>query len=604
MKLRHKITLTIISSSVLLALVLISLFTLWSKYELEKKMAESFVVKNAQVSRQVDQFIRMRLAEVNYISKFAQSHYEKNLITEIENDFFEFRNELKVFQNLQLFTIEGKKIVDTNRIGINQIYKNDNFIHAENEDIYIHYQYDTETKSNVISLNKVLLNKNGIPEALLVANIPQMALTNLIRSLVVSDDTFSSQDLELIKDDGSLLYSNFRKNKKDTDLLSVIEDRLKDKNFESYQDDNNFYAISRSFHTDFSNQSKWYMIIKQNKKDAFKSIQERAIVLGLITMAIIFISFIFSYQVAVAMTSPIEEASKALSQAGDGDFSPIFKVKVSNDEFGELVHSLQDMSQKIDMLIKEHAIKYRMAALGKMAGSIAHEINNPLHLINNHAIILNKTLMRQNYSIENDIDKERIKRSLRSITDTVHRISQIISGMKSLSRDGGNDPFEVIKISNIIEGTLTLCYESLKSKEIELKIKKPDADFSIECRNVQIQQVLLNLINNAADAIKMQDEKWIELSIYELNGNINFEISNSGPRISDEIGANIFTPFYTTKSEGQGTGLGLSISKTIITSHGGNIKLDLSKKHTTFIASIPISHQNENGNEQEYKQAA
>jgi C4-dicarboxylate-specific signal transduction histidine kinase len=114
--------------------------------------------------------------------------------------------------------------------------------------------------------------------------------------------------------------------------------------------------------------------------------------------------------------------------------------------------------------------------------------------------------------------------------------------------------------------------------------------FKIECRAVQITQVLLNLINNAHDAIKENRERWIKLEIKVIGDDVEFRVRNSGQKISKEVVAKIFDPFYTTKRAGEGTGLGLSISLKIAKEHKGILFVDEADAYTCFVLRIATKH--------------
>lgn len=109
----------------------------------------------------------------------------------------------------------------------------------------------------------------------------------------------------------------------------------------------------------------------------------------------------------------------------------------------------------------------------------------------------------------------------------------------------------------------------------------------MHCDRLQNSQVLLNLLNNAYDATDTNEERWIEV---EYDENSQFDIltvTNSGPRISNEIISKIFNPFFTTKDVGKGTGLGLSISKSILDRHGGSIDVHPDSLYTSFVLKLP-----------------
>ncbi|MES2768754.1 MAG: response regulator [Bdellovibrionota bacterium] len=223
----------------------------------------------------------------------------------------------------------------------------------------------------------------------------------------------------------------------------------------------------------------------------------------------------------------------------------------------------------------------KMSALGEMAGGIAHEINTPLGTIGLLAGQVDGLVL------EDPIDVVSISNMLNIIKETVTRIGLIIHSLRTFSRDGSVDDFDSVPVKKIIDSTLMLCNEKLKQNGIEFQMEEIPQDLKIECQQVPISQVLINLINNACDAIELQKEKWIRLSIEDKGDTIALSITDSGNGISKEIAEKIFQPFFTTKEIGKGTGLGLSISKGIINSHKGNLAIDPDCKNTRFILQLP-----------------
>jgi signal transduction histidine kinase len=219
----------------------------------------------------------------------------------------------------------------------------------------------------------------------------------------------------------------------------------------------------------------------------------------------------------------------------------------------------------------------KLSSLGEMAGGIAHEINNPLTIIGSHAKILKRS---------NTTNDPKINESLDKIIVTTNRIAKIIKGLRSFSRDSFNDPYAPTSIAKIVSSTLELCHEKLKTNSIILKVSVPE-DLEANCQEIQIAQVLMNLISNSVDAIEFLDDKWIEISAYDINNQIKLIVTDSGNKIPDEISEKIMLPFFTTKEVGKGTGLGLSISKGIVESHNGKFYFDKKVEHTTFVIELP-----------------
>ncbi|MDZ4678694.1 MAG: ATP-binding protein [Oligoflexia bacterium] len=223
----------------------------------------------------------------------------------------------------------------------------------------------------------------------------------------------------------------------------------------------------------------------------------------------------------------------------------------------------------------------RLASLGEMAGGIAHEINNPL------AIIELKLDQLKSRIEDKDFDNAYAVQTIETVLKTSHRIAAIIKGLRYFSRDGTNDPLSVVTLKSIIESTLVLCTERFTHNNIKLIVPDLANDLTIECSPVQIHQVLLNLLNNAFDAVEKRSEKWVEIKLQDCGKEIKLIVKDSGLGIPASVELKMFYPFFTTKEIGKGTGLGLSISKGIILRHNGKLEIDHTQKNTTFIITLP-----------------
>ncbi len=225
----------------------------------------------------------------------------------------------------------------------------------------------------------------------------------------------------------------------------------------------------------------------------------------------------------------------------------------------------------------------RLASLGQMANGVAHEINNPLAIIQLHAHQLQRLLQRETP------DLKAVLRASFIIEETVFRINKIILGLRNFGRDAGADPIQQVSLLSILENTLLLTKEQFELREIELR-KGVMNNVSVSCRPVQISQVIFSLLNNSFDAVqKVEGTKWIKLEIQEDADAARLIITDNGPGISDEIREKIFHPFFTTKDVGLGAGLGLSSSLGIIEANNGSLTLDRNSAETTFIVTLTKS---------------
>jgi PAS domain S-box-containing protein len=226
----------------------------------------------------------------------------------------------------------------------------------------------------------------------------------------------------------------------------------------------------------------------------------------------------------------------------------------------------------------------KMASLGEMAGGIAHEINNPL------AIIQAKVGQLRREAHQIPVDPQAIEQGLSKIESTVERVAKIVKGLRSFSRSSEKDPMVSTPVKSIVEDTLELCRERMNVGNVALKVSGA-LQGEVECRPSQISQVLLNLLSNAIDAIEPLPEKWIDLKLEFLNDKWRVTVVNSGPPIPPELVNKIMQPFFTTKPVGKGTGLGLSIAKAITEDHKGTLFYDSTAPHPTFTFELPKAQQ-------------
>ncbi len=225
----------------------------------------------------------------------------------------------------------------------------------------------------------------------------------------------------------------------------------------------------------------------------------------------------------------------------------------------------------------------KLSSLGEMAGGVAHEINNPLTIISALATRTKKNLKDSTVSIEKS------EENLDKIINTVDRIAKIIRGLRAFSRDSNGDAFSKKSVQELIDMALELCGERYKENGIQLRVEW-DSKAEVECREVQIVQVLVNLLNNSLDAISSLKEKWIKISTKETDKLVFIYVSDSGKGISEEVSEKMMMPFFTTKEVGKGTGLGLSISKGIIEAHHGKFYYQQDEEgHTCFVLELKKS---------------
>lgn len=251
-------------------------------------------------------------------------------------------------------------------------------------------------------------------------------------------------------------------------------------------------------------------------------------------------------------------------------------------------HDLTEIKEAQRKLEEERTHNFhaaKMATLGEMASGIAHEINNPL------TVILNRALQIKNQVNQGEPGIQLASSNAEKIVTIVNRISKIVKGLRSFARDGGKDAFEFNTVKNILDETLDMCQARFQQNRINLQqnISDPSVlELEIFCVPVQIQQVLMNLLNNAFDAAVETWPSWIDLNVHADDDHIWISVIDSGEGIPKHLRDKIMQPFFTTKEIGKGTGLGLSISKGIVEAHSGNFYLDENCENTKFVVKLPI----------------
>ena len=238
---------------------------------------------------------------------------------------------------------------------------------------------------------------------------------------------------------------------------------------------------------------------------------------------------------------------------------------------------------KNDLKIQEARSQYaaKLASLGEFSAGIAHEVNNPLTIIEGAARNLQDVLH------ENPMDTKTLNLMAEKISDTTKRINKIIKSLKMLSADAVDEPFLNVSFMSIVEPVLEITKIKILASDIKLSVHSGEEEVALFGNEIQLSQVILNLVSNSIDAVQGSKEKWIKIIYQPTFEWSDILIVDSGPGISKEIQRYIMDPFYTTKTSVQGTGLGLSISKSIVEKHCGTLGLLPDEKNTTFRIRLP-----------------
>lgn len=267
-----------------------------------------------------------------------------------------------------------------------------------------------------------------------------------------------------------------------------------------------------------------------------------------------------------------------------------YQVEVKSFKDDLFLMCFQDVTHLIEAqeLIKNQqktlVEQSKMTALGQMSSGMAHEINNPLAIISSEAEELLE--IAEDEGQVSQKDAETISQNIKTTTG---RIAKIIKGLRIFARQTESNELVEASIEDVVDEVLGMASEKFKTSGVKFTVEKPNGGAEkLIINEVQIIQVMVNLLNNAYDAVKEQKDRKISFEWSVLPNCHLFTVSDNGPGIQKQNMNKIFDPFFTTKKVGQGTGLGLSLSRSIIEEHGGTLEVLPSEDGAKFLLKLPI----------------
>lgn len=305
------------------------------------------------------------------------------------------------------------------------------------------------------------------------------------------------------------------------------------------------------------------------------------------------------------MSEELNERNAALKQELEVRQQVEVALKIEKEEQSKLIRKLEEAHNQL--LQSE-----KMASIGQLAAGVAHEINNPIGYINSNLSTLNKYIsqlldvvaayestdafLKNNGLLtgfinlkKQETDFEYIKEDVNDLVNEsiegIARVRQIVQDLKDFSRSEQGQNWDLSDVHTGLESTLNVANNELKYKA---EVIRDYGDLpEIECVLSQLNQVFLNILVNAAQAIEERGE--IRITTKTHNDTVVIVIGDSGCGMPPDVQKRIFDPFFTTKPIGSGTGLGLSLSFGIITKHHGKINVDSTPgKGTTFTIALPV----------------
>ena len=266
------------------------------------------------------------------------------------------------------------------------------------------------------------------------------------------------------------------------------------------------------------------------------------------------------------------------------------QLRSANEEQARLYHQLTETNRQLKEAQMHLIHSEKMASLGQLVAGIAHEINNPLAFVLNNLFTIEENFSYVTEQVDANLSPasrakvEKIRARLGDMRGGMERVKELVVKLRTFSRlDEGE--YKTIDIQESVDSVLLFLQHQMKGR---IQIEKHYGPVrAIACYAGGLNQVLMNLITNAADAIEGQGK--IVITTNQAEGMFSISIRDSGKGIPEKIRHRIFEPFFTTKPVGKGTGLGLSISYGIIQAHHGSIDVQSGKDQgTEFIVRIPL----------------
>lgn len=299
----------------------------------------------------------------------------------------------------------------------------------------------------------------------------------------------------------------------------------------------------------------WGMVVKRDQDEIFADLRESIYYISIIAAASIFVMILVTYFISNNISGPIKQLNTVVRNVKAGDLNIKAEITTS-DEVGALAEAFNAMINRIHTSEKELLRIERYAVLGKLSSGIAHEIRNPLGVIDSSAYFLMMKL--KDSDVKTCLHLNRIINQVKNATEIIQSLQDLVK-MK--------EPHKIkTDIAKIIEAGIS---SSIIPHGVEVIIDVPSNEIFVDVDVKLILIVLKNILTNAVQAMENQGNVWITSKKSDDNW-CEVSIKDSGPGIKEEDLNNIFTPFVGTKAKG--FGFGLAICEMILEKHKGNIK--------------------------------
>jgi PAS domain S-box-containing protein len=266
-----------------------------------------------------------------------------------------------------------------------------------------------------------------------------------------------------------------------------------------------------------------------------------------------------------------------------GTCSDIHDLKQADEEVRRLLREAEARERELRDKQAQLVQAAKLASLGELVSGIAHELNNPL---NNISLFLGNAMDRiQNSKVEPGDLLVSVERAVQQ----TERAATIIKHLRTFARTAPAE-HEPVSLNDVVLSALSLLQEQLRLREIDVRLDLSREEPIVLGSRIQLEQVLLNLVSNARDAVATVMDKRITIVSAVGSEFAEIRVTDTGTGIPPAIQPHIFDPFFTTKAVGEGTGLGLSISYGIIEDHQGKVSVEsVAPQGTSFVILLPLA---------------
>jgi C4-dicarboxylate-specific signal transduction histidine kinase len=273
-------------------------------------------------------------------------------------------------------------------------------------------------------------------------------------------------------------------------------------------------------------------------------------------------------------TERLDNSRRALMHILQDAHQSNLRLENSRKAMIHIMSDLKETTAEVERREKELRAKQeqlvqagKLATLGELTTGVAHELNNPL---NNMGLFIGNAIDLIDLGMA---DPQRITQELHSAMQQVRKATEIISHLRTFGR-AASVSFEPVAVNQVIQRAISLIREQLRLRQIELELRFPAEDVIVAGNAIQLEQVFLNLLTNARDAMAGTARKIITIECTSKADVVEIGFCDTGPGIPVGFEQRVFDPFFTTKEVGAGTGLGLSITYGIIKEHHGTITVE------------------------------